>query len=76
MFLRLKTAHEIFACFSNVIKLNFEHITTAKLHQNRFWSNSEDLEQGCTTLLLAIDCPAKFSSNSNQTHLSLIFKRS
>ncbi len=34
------------------------------------------IQQGCPTLLLAIDCPAKFSSISNQTHPSLIFKRS
>ncbi len=32
------------------------------------------LDQGCTILLLAIDHPANVSSNSNQTHLPLIFK--
>ncbi len=32
------------------------------------------LEQGCPILLLAIDCPAKFISNSNQTHLKQLIK--
>ncbi len=32
------------------------------------------VQLGCPTLLLAIDCPAKFSSNSNQTHLKQLIK--
>ncbi len=35
---------------------------------------SDNLRQGCPILLLAIDCPAKFSSNSNQTHLKQLIK--
>ena len=31
--------------------------------------HSNPLAQGCPTLLMAINCPAKFSSNPNQTHL-------
>ncbi len=32
------------------------------------------LQQWCPILLLAIDCPAKFSSNCNQTHLKQLIK--
>ncbi len=41
-----------------------------------FWVNYflKILRQGCPTLLLAIDCPAKFSSNSNQTQLKQLIK--
>ena len=31
--------------------------------------HNNPLAQGCPTLLMAIDCPAKFSSNPTQTHL-------
>ncbi len=37
-------------------------------------SEVDTLSKGCPTLLLAIDCPAKFSSNSNQTHLKQLIK--
>ncbi len=47
---------------------------TSFLRKFSFWGIP--LKQGCPTLLLANGCPAKFCSNSNQTHLSLIFKRS
>lgn len=32
------------------------------------------LERGCPALFLAIDCPAEFGSNSNQTHLKQLIK--
>ncbi len=39
-----------------------------------FPMRTDALEQRCRTLLLAIDCPAKFSSNSKQSHLKQLIK--
>ncbi len=47
----------------------------AGINGNRVTSkNIVALQQGCPILLLAIDCPANFSSNSNQTQLKQLIK--
>ncbi len=50
--------------------LMFAYKTTsgsAPLYLNSVLQTYVPLEHGCPIMLLAIDCPAKFSSNSNQT---------
>ncbi len=50
-------------------------VENISLHQNIInYDYLKAVKQGCPTLVLAIDCPAKFSSDSNQTHLKQLIK--